>query len=81
MGDDERQKKYIKVGMEYVTKVSKKIMENLEGEEQETGLENMRTIMKVQVSSLLFLPLGMHIWTVGNFLGLITLLSSLKNHF
>ena len=52
MGDDERQKKYIKVGMEYVTKVSKKILENLEGEEQEAGLENMRKIMKVKLSSL-----------------------------
>ena len=60
MGDDERQKKYIKVGMEYVTKVSKKIMENLEGEEQETGLENMRTIMKVQVL-FFFLPVGRQI--------------------
>ena len=49
MGDEERQKKYIKVGMEYITKVSKKIMENLEGEEQEAQLETMRTIMKVDL--------------------------------
>ena len=47
MTEDDRQNKYINVGMEFTNKVSKKILENLEGEEREEQLEIMKTIMKV----------------------------------
>ena len=47
MVDDDRQIKYINVGMEFTNKVCKNIMENLEGEERERELANMKKIMKV----------------------------------
>ena len=47
MGDDDRQIKYINVGIELTNKVTKKIMENLEGEEKEAQLQIMRNTMKV----------------------------------
>ena len=47
MVDDDRQIKYINVGMEFTTKVCKKLLENLEGEEQERELDKMKKIMKV----------------------------------
>jgi len=46
MGDDDRQIKYINVGIELTNKVTKKIMENLEGEEKEAQLQIMRNTMK-----------------------------------
>ena len=46
MGDDDRQLKYINVGMEFTNKVTKKIMENLDEEEQAEQLEIMREVMK-----------------------------------
>ena len=49
MVDDDRQIKYITVGMEFTNKVCKNIMENLEGEERERELGNMKKIMKVLV--------------------------------
>ena len=33
MGDEDRQIKYINVGMEFTSKVTRKILDNLEGEE------------------------------------------------
>jgi len=46
MGDDDRQLKYINVGMEFTNKVTKKILENLDEDEKEEQLEIMRSIMK-----------------------------------
>eukprot|EP00092_Neocalanus_flemingeri_P023142 GFUD01025093.1.p1 GENE.GFUD01025093.1~~GFUD01025093.1.p1 ORF type:complete len:213 (+),score=73.93 GFUD01025093.1:62-700(+) len=45
MGDEDRQIKYINVGMEFTSKVTRKILENLEGEERHEQLEIMRNIM------------------------------------
>lgn len=47
MVDDDRQIKYINVGMEFTHKVCKNLLENLEGEEKERELANMKKIMKV----------------------------------
>ena len=46
MGDDDRQLKYINVGMEFTNKVTKKILENLDEDEQAEQLEIMREVMK-----------------------------------
>ena len=46
MAEDDRQLKYINVGMEFTNKVTKKIMENLDEDEQSEQLEIMRNIMK-----------------------------------
>ena len=43
--DEDRQIKYIKVGMEFTSTVTKKILENLEGEEREEHLNMMKTVM------------------------------------
>ena len=43
--DEDRQIKYIKVGMEFTSTVAKRIIENLEGEEKEEQLNMMRTIL------------------------------------
>ena len=48
MVDDDRQIKYINVGMEFTNKVCKNLLENLEGEEKERELANMKKIMKVR---------------------------------
>ena len=45
MGDEDRQIKYINVGMEFTTKVARKILENLEGDEQEEQMSVMKNIM------------------------------------
>ena len=45
MGDDDRQIKYIKVGMLFTQTVTKRILENLEGGEREEQLEAMRLVM------------------------------------
>ena len=45
MGDEDRQIKYINVGMEFTSKVTRKILENLEGEEKQEQLDIMRNIM------------------------------------
>ena len=50
MGDEDRQLKYINVGMEFTNKVTKKILENLDEGEQGEQLEIMRNIMKVGCS-------------------------------
>lgn len=47
MVDQDRQIKYINVGMEFTSKVYTKILENLEGEERQRELANMKKIMKV----------------------------------
>ena len=47
MVDQDRQIKYINVGMEFTSKVYMKILENLEGEERQRELANMKKIMKV----------------------------------
>ena len=47
MVDEDRQIKYINVGMEFTNKVCKKLLENLDGEEREKELANMKKIMKV----------------------------------
>ena len=44
--DDDRQIKYINVGMEFTNKVTKKILENLDEDEQGEQLEVMREMMK-----------------------------------
>ena len=44
MGEDDRQIKYIKVGMEFTNTVTKRILDNLEGEEKEEHLDMMRNI-------------------------------------
>ena len=46
MGDEDRQLKYINVGMEFTNKVTKKILENLDEDEQSEQLEIMKTVMK-----------------------------------
>ena len=46
MGEEDRQLKYINVGMEFTSKVARKILDNLEGEEQAEQLDIMRTVMK-----------------------------------
>ena len=46
MGDDDRQLKYINVGMEFTNKVTQKILENLDEDEQAEQLEIMREVMK-----------------------------------
>lgn len=46
MVDQDRQIKYINVGMEFTSKVYTKILENLEGEERQRELANMKKIMK-----------------------------------
>ena len=46
MGDDDRQLKYISVGMEFTNKVAKKILENLDEDEQAEQLQIMRDVMK-----------------------------------
>ena len=43
--DEDRQIKYIKVGMEFTSTVVKRILENLDGEEKEEQLNMMRTIL------------------------------------
>ena len=45
MGDEDRQIKYINVGMEFTTKVTRKILDNLEGGERDEQLDIMRNIM------------------------------------
>ena len=45
MGDEDRQIKYINVGMEFTSKVTRKILDNLEGEERDEQLDLMRSIM------------------------------------
>jgi len=45
MGDDDRQIKYIKVGMDFTQMVTNRILENLEGEEKEEQLDQMRRVM------------------------------------
>jgi hypothetical protein len=45
MGDDDRQMKYIKVGMDFTQTVTSRILENLEGAEQEEHLAAMRQVM------------------------------------
>ena len=55
MVDDDRQIKYITVGMEFTNKVCKNIMDNLEGEERERELTNMRKIMKVVYNGIMTL--------------------------
>jgi len=45
MGDDDRQIKYIKVGMDFTQTVTKRILENLEGQEKDEQLEAMRRVM------------------------------------
>ena len=47
MGDEDRQLKYINVGMEFTNKVTKKILENLDEDEQSEQLEIMKTDMIV----------------------------------
>ena len=46
MGDDDRQLKYINVGMEFTNKVTTKILQNLDEEEQEEQLAIMREVMR-----------------------------------
>merc|ERR1719219_1690228 len=46
MTEDDRHIKYINVGMEFTNKVSKKILENLDGDERAEQLGVMRRIMK-----------------------------------
>ena len=46
MGDDDRQLKYINVGMEFTNKVTKKILKNLDEDEQEEQLAMMRDTMR-----------------------------------
>ena len=50
MGEEDRQLKYINVGMEFTSKVARKILDNLEGEEQAEQLDIMRTVMKESVT-------------------------------
>ena len=45
MGDDDRQIKYIKVGMEFTQTVTNRILENLDGAEKEEHLQSMRRVM------------------------------------
>ena len=45
MAEEDRQIKYIKVGMEFTSTVTKRILENLEGEEKEEQLNTMRNIL------------------------------------
>merc|ERR1712130_654305 len=45
MGDEDRQIKYINVGMEFTSKVTRKILDNLEGDERDEQLNLMRGIM------------------------------------
>jgi len=45
MAEEDRQIKYIKVGMDFTNTVTQRIMENLEGEERDEHLKNMRSIM------------------------------------
>jgi len=45
MGDDDRQIKYIKVGMDFTQMVTNRILENLEGKEKEEQLDQMRRVM------------------------------------
>ena len=52
MGEEDRQLKYINVGMEFTSKVARKILDNLEGEEQAEQLDIMRTVMKECVTEL-----------------------------
>ena len=46
MGDDDRQLKYINVGMEFTNKVTNRILQNLDEDEQEEQLALMREVMK-----------------------------------
>ena len=45
MEDEDKQIKYINVGMELTRKVTKKILENLDGDERDEQLEVMKNIM------------------------------------
>ena len=45
MADEDRQIKYIKVGMEFTNTVTKRILDNLDGEEKEEQLDIMRNIL------------------------------------
>jgi len=45
MAEEDRQIKYIKVGMDFTNTVTQRIMENLEGDERDEHLNNMRSIM------------------------------------
>ena len=45
MADEDRQIKYIKVGMEFTNTVTKRILDNLEGEEKDNQLDIMRNIL------------------------------------
>lgn len=45
MGDDDRQIKYIKVGMEFTHTITKRILENLDGEDKDKQLEAMQKVM------------------------------------
>eukprot|EP00092_Neocalanus_flemingeri_P015864 GFUD01017174.1.p1 GENE.GFUD01017174.1~~GFUD01017174.1.p1 ORF type:complete len:213 (-),score=68.13 GFUD01017174.1:270-908(-) len=44
MADEDRQIKYIKVGMEFTNTVTKRILDNLEGQEREEQLDIMKNI-------------------------------------
>ena len=45
MADEDRQIKYIKVGMEFTNTVTKRILDNLEGDEMAEQLNTMRNIL------------------------------------
>ena len=46
MGDEDRQLKYINVGMEFTNKVAAKLLETLDDDDKDEQMDVMRTIMK-----------------------------------
>ena len=46
MGDEDRQLKYINVGMEFTNKVAAKLLETLDDDDKDQQMDVLRTIMK-----------------------------------